>query len=114
MSARPRTDRRLAARKARHECTWLVSVRLRPGRDVRVVDLSNGGALVEGLVRLMPGSPIELHVLCLDARHTVRGRVLRCYVSAIGPAGVCYRAALGFERPFCPPSPTPKGDECDV
>jgi hypothetical protein len=81
---------------------------LRPGRDIRVVDLSDGGALIEGLARLMPGSTIELHILGLATRHTIRGQVLRCYVSAIGPAGVSYRAALGFERPFLPVAPMPQ------
>ena len=93
-------DRRLSVRRAGKECAWLVAARLRPGRDIRVVDLSDGGALIEGLVRLMPGSSVELHVRCLEARHTIRGRVLRCFVSAIRRDGVEYRAALGFDRPI--------------
>lgn len=95
-------ERRASPRRTHRECRWLVAARLRPGRDVRVLDLSSGGALVEGAVRLMPGAPFVLHLMALDdVRHTICGTVLRCHVSGLDEsAGVRYRAALGFDRHF--------------
>ncbi len=104
MTAAARGERRLSARKRPGECAWLVAARLRPGRDVRVLDLSSGGALVEASVRLMPGASIVLHLVGVGSHHTIRGTVLRCYVAAIDRAtGVRYRAALGFDQRFLVP-----------
>ncbi len=94
-------ERRSSPRRRAGECGWLQSARVRPGRDVIVLDLSTGGALVEAAVRMMPGASIVLHLIGVGCHHTVRGTVLRCYVAAIDRAtGVRYRAALGFEEVF--------------
>lgn len=107
MSAEALADRRSSPRKTRAECAWLVAARLRPGREVSVLDLSGGGALVEAAVRLMPGTSIVLHLVGVRRHHTIRGTVLRCYVSALDHStGVRYRAALGFDQRF----PVPDSD----
>ncbi len=104
VTATARDERRLSPRKRQADCAWLVAARLRPGRDVRVLDLSSGGALVEASVRLMPGASIVLHLVGVSGHHTIRGTVLRCYVAAIDRcAGVRYRAALGFDQRFLVP-----------
>ena len=102
MRAKALRERRASPRRTHRECRWLVAARLRPGREVHVLDLSSGGALVEAGVRLMPGAPFVLHLVGVDdSRHTIRGIVLRCHVSAVDEsAGVRYRAALGFDRHF--------------
>jgi hypothetical protein len=104
MIAKASGERRASPRKTRAECAWLLAARLRPGRDVRVLDLSNGGALVEAAGRLMPGAPIVLHLVGVRSHHTIRGTVLRCYVSALDHStGVWYRAALAFDQCFAVP-----------
>ena len=105
MTAKASDERRASARRTRAQCAWLLAARLRPGRDVRVLDLSNGGALVEAGGRLMPGASIVLHLVSVRGHHTLRGTVLRCYVSAIDQStGVRYRAALAFDHGFAVPS----------
>ena len=105
MTAKGWGERRASPRRTRAECAWLVAARLRPGRDVRVLDLSTGGALVEAASRLMPGAPIVLHLVGVRGHHTIRGTVLRCYVSALDPlTGVRYRAALVFDQCFAVPA----------
>jgi len=107
MSAEALPDRRSSPRRTSAECAWLVAARLRPGREARVLDLSGGGALVETAVRLMPGTSTVLHLVGVRRRHTIRGTVLRCYVSALDRStGVRYRAALRFEQRF----PVPEND----
>ncbi len=98
MSRALRVERRSSPRKLPSECGWFVSARLRPARDVRLVDLSDRGALIEGMARLLPGAHIELHLFGVEGRRTVRARVVRSHVSALDwSSGVRYRAALEFD-----------------
>jgi hypothetical protein len=76
----------------------LSRVRLRTGREMSVVDVSNTGVLVEGHVRLLPGTHIDVHVVTRAGRQLVRSRVARCFVAALQPDAVWYRGALAFDR----------------
>jgi len=76
----------------------IVSARVRPGCEVSLLDVSAGGALVETSCRLLPGSSIELHLATLDRKALVRGDVLRSAVVQVRAAGICYHAAIGFDR----------------
>lgn len=94
-------ERRVSHRRTRAECPWLTSARLRAGRDIRLLDLSTGGALIEGAARLLPGASIVLHLIGPDRRHTLRATVHRCHVSALDRVtGIRYRAALVFDHCF--------------
>ena len=73
-------------------------MRLRAGRELTVVDLSDGGALVEGSTRLLPGTHVDVHVVTRDGRMLVRSRVIRAYVCHVEAASVRYRGALVFDR----------------
>jgi hypothetical protein len=66
---------------------------------VRVVDLSPGGALVEGERPLRPGARVHVHIVISASAFTVTARVLRCAVWTLHPSdGVTYRGALQFEN----------------
>lgn len=92
-----RPDRRRARRRRTIHDHGIVSARVRPGREALLLDVSAGGALVETTYRLLPGSPIELHVATNERRASVRGGVLRCEVVGVRAAGMCYRSAIGFD-----------------
>jgi PilZ domain-containing protein len=86
-----RRERRTPARN--------MQARVRPGHRLVIIDLSAGGALVEGGKPLRPGSHIELHLESERWRRLFPALVLRCVVAAIDPeAGVTYRAALAFDE----------------
>ena len=70
---------------------------VRPGRDVFVLDLSRGGALLEGRTRLAPNSRVELRLNGPGRVIHLTGRVVRCYVSALNESIVSYQAAVAFE-----------------
>lgn len=93
-------DRRAAARRVpgRHEP--IARVRLRTGREVVALNVSDEGLLVEGYVRLLPGTHLEAHVVTGTGRVLVRCLVIRSEVGAIGPEGVCYRGAIAFQQPL--------------
>ncbi len=91
-------DRRYARRSRTIDEHGIERVRLRPGQDVTLVDVSAGGALIETERRLLPGSRVDLH-LCGAARSvTIRGRVLRCAVASLGATAIAYRGAVEFEH----------------
>ena len=74
-------------------------MRLRAGRELLVVDVSNTGVLVEASARLLPGIHVDVHVVTADGRRLVRSRVVRAYVCHLDAEAVRYRGALAFEAP---------------
>ena len=90
-------DRRTSPRRRRSECAWMTTARVRPGREMLLLDLSNGGALVEGAVRLLPGARVELNLGIPGVQQPIRAQVLRCQVSRLQAEEVRYRAAVAFE-----------------
>jgi hypothetical protein len=91
-------EHRKAARRAPAREEPLSRLRLRTGRELAVVDISNTGALVEGHVRLLPGTHLDVHVVGRDGRTLVRSRVVRCWITRLDADAVWYRGALTFDR----------------
>ena len=74
---------------------------IRAGRDVRLVDLSRGGALIQAASRLLPGSQVELQLTVGAWRWSSPGAVRRCRVWLLPlDERVLYRAALEFLHPM--------------
>ena len=94
------TDRRQGPRRCGRDGRW-AEARVRPGRDVEVVDLGAGGALLEGSTRLMPGTQVVLILRGEGRSLAVRCRVVRCEVVALDPdKGIRYRGAVCFDAPY--------------
>jgi hypothetical protein len=91
-------ERRKAQRRVPVSDEPIARIRLRTGREMTVVDVADGGVLVEGHVRLLPGTHLDAHVVTLAGRLLIRSRVARCWVAALQPDGVLYRGALAFDR----------------
>ena len=91
------TERRQSQRRQRLEEHGIVSTRVRPGHHATLIDVSEGGALIETIHRLLPGAAVELQVETGTARANVRGRVLRSTVIGVQPSRVCYQGAIGFD-----------------
>src|SRR5262245_14214204 len=87
-------ERRRAVRRTPDAAEPLARVRLRTGRELHVVDLSSGGALVEGVARLLPGTHADVHVITRDGRLLVRSRIVRAYVCHLSSDAIRYRGAL--------------------
>ena len=72
---------------------------LRPGCVVHVVDLSAGGALVQGARPLRPGARLHFHLVLRELSFGLLAQVLRCAVWTLDSReGVTYRGALQFEQ----------------
>jgi hypothetical protein len=75
----------------------LARLRLRTGHDLVVLDISERGARVEGLARLLPGTGVEVHMVAAEGRVRIRSRVVRSRVCRLSAASICYESALTFD-----------------
>jgi len=91
-------ERRRGPRVSEPDTHGIVKARMRPGREVAVIDVSAGGALIETEQRLLPGTAIDLHLTTPERNVAMRGRVLRCTVARLRSSSVSYRGAIGFDR----------------
>jgi hypothetical protein len=91
-------ERRVSKRRRAAEY-GIKAARVRPGREVEVIDLSAGGALIESSHRLLPGTAVDLY-LTSDRRQIdpPRGRIVRSAVSRLRSALIRYRGAIAFDR----------------
>ena len=71
---------------------------LRPGRIVRLLNLSSGGALIEGRRPLRPGARVYLQLSTERCSAGRDAQILRCAVASLtGSEGVHYQGALKFD-----------------
>jgi len=93
------------------ELPWISSVRLGWGLELRLLNLSRSGMLVESGIRLTPGARTSIHLRGPDKDMVVGARVVRSRVSAVDSLGVKYVAAAEFEQGFdawTPAEPAPE------
>jgi hypothetical protein len=102
-----RSDRRAHARRAVTDLEWLRFARLAKGETVHLVDLSEGGALLELESPLKPGTILSLEIGGNDLDLTVPFEVLRCYVSRLRGDVTIYRGAGVFAHLIELPKPAP-------
>ena len=91
-------ERRRRLRRAPAADEPLARVRLRAGRHLAVVDVSDAGMLVEGDMRLLPGTHVDVHIITGEGRQLVRSRILRAYVCHLSAELIRYCGALAFDR----------------
>lgn len=95
-------ERRTHLRLSADDVLWLLGVRIKYGADVRVVDISAGGMLVEAETELRPDATVVFEVSRPDSTLLVPARVLRC--QRITVAGMSrFQAACAFKRPLSMP-----------
>ncbi len=99
-ATRPSAERRRDDRLSPDQTGWADNARLRPGVDVRVVDIGPRGVLIEAPSRLHGGTHVELALFAADTttRLDVSGVVRRCHVSSLNP--LTFRGALEFTTPI--------------
>lgn len=90
-------EKRRSSRREPEADEPLTRMRMRAGREMRVINLGNTGALVEGEARLLPGVHIDVHVVTRHGRVVVRSRVARAYVCHVTADTIRFRAGLAFD-----------------
>lgn len=99
-------DRRRSARVDVGASAGVVRVRLPPGREAVLLNLSRGGACIEASSALLPGRSVDVLVSLPGWSWRGRATVTRCRVSGlVTDRGVRYEAAVQFELPLDPDGP---------
>jgi hypothetical protein len=62
--------------------------------------MSDGGALLETVRGLRPGTTVDLQFGTPERQTFVRGRVVRCAIIELRSSSVLYQAAIAFEYPI--------------
>ncbi len=70
------------------------------GPEVKLINISRGGALIESQERLSTGSNICLRLVTEDKVHLIKGRVLRYSVSSLVDGVIRYQSAIVFDEDF--------------
>jgi hypothetical protein len=70
---------------------------LRPGREVRLINISESGALVRSHTRVNLRGSAELQLFGSVRLH-ITGRIQRCRVASLAP--LSYEAAIVFDEPL--------------
>jgi hypothetical protein len=80
-------ERRRAPRRTPAVDEPLSQIRLRAGRQLAVIDVSDTGVMAEGEMRLLPGTHVEVHLMTCDGcpRATTRLSVFRATLTLIRP-----------------------------
>jgi PilZ domain len=95
---RPLVDRRVDTRFGQPAIAGTQAI-LRPGYSVSLIDLSSGGALIQGPRPLRPGARVHLQLVTGNRRLAIGAHVLRCAVTSLDSRqGVQYRGALKFDH----------------
>jgi hypothetical protein len=97
-----RADRRAFRRRSAEDLEWLRIVRLvgGTGSGVTLIDLSEGGALLEVDGPLRPGVILTLEISGSGLEAQVPLEVLRCYVASLRDNVTIYRGACAFTHPI--------------
>ncbi|MBM3770615.1 MAG: PilZ domain-containing protein [Acidimicrobiia bacterium] len=76
----------------------VVAIRVRPGIQATLIDLSRSGAALETERRLVPGRFVHVQLAGPTSVVTVRAKVLRNAVSRLSAGLIVYRCAVQFDR----------------
>jgi len=87
-----------AQRKTRADLPWLSTIKLPWGLEVRLLNMSASGMLVETTSKFTPGSVAEFEITGADDSFVVPARFVRSEIVGVDARGVRYRAAAVFEQ----------------
>jgi hypothetical protein len=98
-------NRRVHERLRASDLRWLRGARIKYGADVRVLDISAGGMLLETSSQLAPEANVVVELLGPESPILVPSRVLRCRTASLGEI-LKYQGACAFKRPLSIPELT--------
>lgn len=95
------SGKRVASRRTADRCPFITGVRLAPGGDVELMDISVSGMLIRGTRRAVPGAPLIATFAGTLEVKSVAARVARCEVGGIGADGaIHYKIGVSFNKPI--------------
>ncbi len=104
----PAERRFRAERRDKAAVPWLSTVKLPWGLEVRLLNISSTGLLIESGSKLTPGNVTELKLCGADTELVIPVCFVRSEVGAVDHLGVKYRTAGTFEKAFPLLDPAPE------
>ena len=101
------SNRRIHERRKANELEWLRGASVKYGAEVRVINISAGGLLLETEKALKPNSSVVLELTGPERPIVVPSKVLRCRVASLSDI-LTYEGACAFQRPLTIPELTVK------
>lgn len=98
-------NRRVHERLKASDLRWLRGARIKYGADIRILDISAGGILLETSSQLAPDANVVVELLGPESPILVPSRVLRCRTASLGEI-LKYQGACAFKRPLTIPELT--------
>jgi hypothetical protein len=96
------SNRRLHERFKANSLHWVRSARLKYGADVRIIDISAGGVLLETASALTRDANVVVELTGPESPILIPSRVLRCRMASFGEI-LKYQGACAFKRPLTIP-----------
>lgn len=91
------SDRRGQIRLSAEDASWLTTVRVKYGPEVRILDVSASGILVEAAGQLLPNTTVVFELSGATNTILMPARVVRCRVAAFRDT-VIYHGGCQFKR----------------
>ena len=89
----------------------ITGVRISPGDQATLVNISATGLLVESAQRFAPGQRATVHFEGTLTTRQMKARVVRCHVSVINAKGsLQYQTAMAFDEWIALPKDGPRND----
>ncbi len=98
-----RNEADVRTRAARIECgdvSWLRTVRLPWGLELRVINISSSGMLLESGTKIEPGKVSELKLCSPEGEIVIPASFVRSEVADVSARGVRYHVAVTFDKPL--------------
>ena len=99
------SNRRVHERLRASDLHWLRGARIKYGAEVRIIDISAGGVLLESGSALAPDANVVVELSGPDNPILIPSRVLRCRMASLGEI-LKYQGACVFKRPLSIPELT--------
>ena len=105
--ANRRADTRYPAAAVRE----ITGLRISPGDEATLVNISATGLLIDSTQRFAPGQRVTVHFEGRLATRQMKARIVRCQVSVISAKGsLQYQTAMAFDERIALPNDRPRND----
>ena len=99
---------RVAPRRPAEECPWITGLRLSPGGEAALGNISTSGLMARCHKRLAPGGAVTVTTTGTFTPSVMKGRVARCEVGGIGKDGaIHYKIGIVFDETVSLPDEDP-------
>ena len=92
-------NRRIHERLKASDLYWLRGARIKYGADVRIIDISAGGVLLETESALTRDANVVVELTGAASPILIPSRVIRCRMASLGEI-LKYQGACAFKRPL--------------